>query len=80
VFTYFVKSEDIGDTRLCIYRHFSFPVGYRKMRSLELKDSEPESLFYFCLFFTLHSRIVHFNTPQRNEGKTLRFLTRLGLY
>lgn len=46
MFIYFVKPEDFRDIRLCIYRHFLLPVGFRMVRSLELRDSEPESFFF----------------------------------
>ena len=45
MFIYSVKPEDFGDMRLCIYRHFLLPVGFRMVWSLELRDSEPESFF-----------------------------------
>lgn len=53
MFIYFVKPEDFRDIRLCIYRHFLLPVGFRMVRSLELRDSEPESFFFSSAYFIL---------------------------
>lgn len=76
---YFIKPEDFRDTRL----HF---LTASRVEDAEVFGAERFRawisffFFYSCLFYTLHIRIIHFNTPQGNEGKTLVFPTKSGLY